>query len=263
MTATLADYIAAHEQMLGHYVALTNDLTDEQLATQSLCPDWTVRDVIVHVAAVDAVLTGWEPTTDTPPPFNRLRPVVDELTALDRASFSARVAEIVEARLDDLRRRDPGVIDLPSVTPAGVATYGRFLQIRVFDQWVHARDIATPLGVPAPAPSGFPAEAALTEVVAALGYVVGKKIGLPDGMSIVFRVAGGATAEVAVAVDGRAAVVPVPSAPDVEVTADVDTFVMLACGRIDPEAEIAAGHITWSGNDELGARAARNLRYTM
>lgn len=263
MTATLADYIAAHEQMLGHYVALTNDLTDEQLATQSLCPDWTVRDVIVHVAAVDAVLTGWEPTTDTPPPFNRLRPVVDELTALDRASFSARVAEIVEARLDDLRRRDPGVIDLPSVTPAGVATYGRFLQIRVFDQWVHARDIARPLGLDAPGPDGLLAETAVSEVAAAIGYIVGKKIGLPDGASIVFHLTGGVVRDLAVEVDGRARVVPAVESPTVEVTADADTFVMLACGRIDPDAEIAAGRITWVGDAEWGERAARNLRYTI
>jgi hypothetical protein len=39
--------------------------------------------------------------------------------------------------------------------------------------------------------------------------------------------------------------------------------VLLACGRIDPEAEIAAGTISWSGDDEWGAQAARNLRFTM
>jgi hypothetical protein len=41
------------------------------------------------------------------------------------------------------------------------------------------------------------------------------------------------------------------------------TFMQLACGRIDPQAQIDAGKITWTGNGELGARAARNLRFTM
>ena len=45
--------------------------------------------------------------------------------------------------------------------------------------------------------------------------------------------------------------------------AESTTFALLACGRIDPEQAIADGAIRWSGDDEIGARAARNLRYTM
>ena len=37
----------------------------------------------------------------------------------------------------------------------------------------------------------------------------------------------------------------------------------LACGRIDPEQAIAAGRITWTGDNEWGGRAARNLAFTM
>ena len=40
-------------------------------------------------------------------------------------------------------------------------------------------------------------------------------------------------------------------------------FMNQACGRIDPEIPIANGEISWSGDEELGARAARNLRFTM
>jgi hypothetical protein len=51
--------------------------------------------------------------------------------------------------------------------------------------------------------------------------------------------------------------------PDVELTTDSVTFVQLACGRIDPQAQIDTGLVSWTGNDELGSLAARNLRYTM
>jgi hypothetical protein len=37
----------------------------------------------------------------------------------------------------------------------------------------------------------------------------------------------------------------------------------LACGRIDPQERIVAGLVSWTGDAELGDRAARNLRYTM
>ena len=46
-------------------------------------------------------------------------------------------------------------------------------------------------------------------------------------------------------------------------TTDSTTFIQLACGRIDPQAQIDSGKISWTGDDELGDRAARNLRFTM
>ena len=44
---------------------------------------------------------------------------------------------------------------------------------------------------------------------------------------------------------------------------DTVTFVQLAAGRIDPQRQIDAGLVTWTGNDRLGDRAARNLRFTI
>ena len=51
--------------------------------------------------------------------------------------------------------------------------------------------------------------------------------------------------------------------PDATLTADSLTFMLLTCGRIDPEGPIGDGRITWAGDQELGERAARNLRFTM
>nr|CRL68157.1 hypothetical protein CPGR_00012 [Mycolicibacter nonchromogenicus] len=48
-----------------------------------------------------------------------------------------------------------------------------------------------------------------------------------------------------------------------KVVTDSTTFIQLACGRIDPQAQIDSGAITWTGDEELGDRAARNLRFTM
>ena len=150
----------------------------------------------------------------------------------------------------------------PRWTPVGEKTYGRFLAIRVFDFWVHERDITTPLGLPTD-DSGPRAEIALAEVEGSLGYIVGKKIGLPDGTSIVFHLTGPIERDLAVQVDGRAKLVDQIANPDVELTTDMLTFMQLACGRIDPQAQIDAGKITWTGNQELGDRAARSLAFTM
>jgi hypothetical protein len=64
-------------------------------------------------------------------------------------------------------------------------------------------------------------------------------------------------------VDGRAGVVDHIEHADVEPTTDTVTFIQLAAGRIDPQRQIDAGLVTWTGNTQLGERAARNLRFTI
>ncbi len=258
----LNDYIEVHSELFGHYDRLCERLTEEQLGLQSLCPDWDLRGVISHVVSVESVLDGWAPSTEKPPPLDKLVVFQAEAAGLDRATLAARVAAITASRLDHLRSLDQSVLEAPSITPAGVRTYGGFLQIRIFDMWVHARDIAIPLGEQLDN-SGLAAEIALAEVAGSFGYIVGKKIGLPDGMSIVFHLNRGVERDLAVIVDGRARVVDTVDSPDVEVRTDLQTFMMLVAGRVDPQEQIDLGKITWSGDEQWGDTAARKLAYTM
>jgi hypothetical protein len=103
----------------------------------------------------------------------------------------------------------------------------------------------------------------LDEVEGSLGYIVGKKVGVPDGRSIAFHLTGPLERDLYVVVDGRAKVVQHLEHPDVELTTDSLTFVQLAAGRIDPDPLIESGVVHWNGDAELGGRAARNLAFTM
>jgi putative sterol carrier protein len=103
----------------------------------------------------------------------------------------------------------------------------------------------------------------LTEVQLSLGYIVGKKIGLEDGKGIAFDITGPVKRRMLVKVDGRAAVTDDLPNPDATLSTDSLTFMLLACGRIDPEEPIADGRVTWTGDDEIAGRAARSLRFTM
>ena len=109
------------------------------------------------------MLDGWAPSTDDPPPFERLGAFQSETADLDPSALATRVAEVTAPRLGHLRSLDPSVVDAPSITPTGIATYGDFLRIRVFDLWVHARDIAIPMGERL-GDGGAPAQMALDEV---------------------------------------------------------------------------------------------------
>ncbi len=235
-------------------------LTPEQWMAQSLCPAWDMRGVLAHVGMIDEAIIGWAPGSEVP--WSRMGEVSKELTALTPQDLVARYRATAAARVAELESMSDEQFATPGHTPIGPGAYGRFMEIRNFDVWVHERDIRVPLGI-AGDDGGPAAERSLDEVHNSLGYIAGKKIGLPDGKSLAFEVTGPVTRRMCVQVDGRAKVVPDLDAPDATVSSDFLTFMLLACGRIDPSESIAAGAVTWTGDAELGERAARNLRFTI
>jgi uncharacterized protein (TIGR03083 family) len=241
--------------------SLIDGLTPEQWRAQSLCPAWSAHGVIVHIVAIETVLLDWRPDSGENP-LAAMPAHVRELSAMEPKDLAARYHEVAGRRLFALEAMSDAEFDAPSFTPVGQATYGRFMAIRVFDLWVHERDITVPLRLRTN-DGGIAAEMSLDEVQGSIGYIVGKKIGVPDGKSIAFRITGPVTRGIFVKVDGRAQRVADLADPDVVVHADFLTFMLLACGRVDPEVPIGQRHISWTGDAELGARAARNLAFTM
>jgi uncharacterized protein (TIGR03083 family) len=251
------------EQCYDAIESLAGRMDAAQWRARSLCPDWDMRGVITHLGMMERVMTGWLPESAAGlPPLDRIGPYQDEMAALGDAAFAARIGEIFAGRRADLAGLTQADLARQSWTPIGPRSYGGFLEIRVFDFWVHERDIAAPLGWPSD-DTGPRARIALGQVEGSIGYIVGKKIGLPDGASIVFHLTGPVRRDLAVVVDGRARAVDQLEHPDVELTMDTVTFIQLAAGRIDPQRQIDAGLVTWTGNAQLGEHAARNLRFTI
>ena len=239
---------------------VVDSLTDDQWGAQSLCPVWTMREVVVHVTAIETALLGWRPGGDNP--FERVAAIQPELLALSPAALTFRFHEVTTDRVAELTAMTNDECAQPSLTPVGPGTYGRFMAIRCFDVWVHERDIRVPLGIGG-ADGGPAAELALDEVEVSLGYIVGKKIGLADGKGIAIELSGPVHRRLLAKVEGRAARVDDLPSPDVTLTMDSLTFMLLACGRIDPGVPLSDGRISISGDIAMGEHAARNLSFTM
>lgn len=241
---------------------LCGSLTEQQWQVASLCPDWDVTGVLTHVAGIESVLDGWFPdSAEARLPFDGLGGFLAEVETLSGPELLDRYRAIVARRREQLDALTDDQWQAPSPTPVGPGTYGRFMEIRVFDCWVHEQDIRVPLGL-AGHTTGLAAEISLDEIAGSLGYIVGKKVGLPDGTSIAFHLTGPIERDLYAVVEGRARAVDHLDDPDVAVRTDSLTFALLACGRIDPQGAIDAGTITWTGDDALGDRAARNLAFT-
>jgi len=242
---------------------LVDQLTADQWATQSLCPEWTVRGVLVHLGAVEHMLRGKPPGSMADAlPFNEVAEWMQRVAPLSDDEVLATYRDVIAARRDELAAMSDADFDLPCMTPVGPGTYGRFMDVRVFDHWVHEQDMRVPLGSPGHE-TGPAAETSIREIEMSLGYIIGRKVGLPDGKSITIELTGPIDRMFHVVVDGRAGEVESLSDPDVTLRTDSTTFALLACGRIDPQGPLDDGRLTWDGDAEWGDRAARNLAFTM
>jgi putative sterol carrier protein len=100
-------------------------------------------------------------------------------------------------------------------------------------------------------------------MVGVLPYIVGKKVGAPDGSTVVLALTGPLPTTAAVeVVDGRArAIHPVPADPTVMLTLASDEFARLACGRSDPSEALVTGVVAIDGDVLLGGEIVRQLNY--
>jgi len=224
--------------------ALIDDLGTDEWGVQSLCPDWDVRGVVAHLTGVEHLLVGWAPQADDePPPFQKMAEFEATTGPMDSDAFVALVHQTIGARRAELPGMSADAWAQRCMAPIGPATYGRFMDVRVFDFWVHQRDMTQPLGRET-VDSGPHAEIALDEVHGSLGYIVGKKIGLPDGMSIAFHLTGPVERDLYAAVDGRAAVVDDLADPSVEVEVGTERFAATAEELTGDERARAFGAMT-------------------
>jgi uncharacterized protein (TIGR03083 family) len=184
-----------------------------------------------------------------------------ELRDRPHADLLADFRAVTGERLARLRAMSIDDFNAPSWTPAGNATYARFMQIRIFDCWMHEQDIRAAVQRPGNE-GGAAAEQSLDEVVAALGYIIGKRGRAPDGSSVLIRLTGPVKRDVAVVVQGRARVVEaMEGEPTATLNLSSSLFMRLAGGRED--AELALGRIELGGDQALARQLATSLAYTI
>ncbi|HEU5150193.1 MAG TPA: maleylpyruvate isomerase family mycothiol-dependent enzyme [Iamia sp.] len=264
--------VAALREELAAIDALLADLDDAEWRTPTALPGWDVQANVAHIIGTESILAG-RPTPPTDVDVAALphirndigsvnEPWVLALAPLAPAEVREQLRAIVEERTAALAAMSEEEWDAEGFTPAGMDTYGRFMRIRVFDCWMHEQDIRDAVGRPGHL-DGPPVELALDEMATAMGFVVGKRAGAPDGARVTLALTGEAARDIHVVVDGRAAVVPTLDAPaSVVVTTDVHTFTRLAGGRTS-WAAIDQDLVTITGDRALGEQILANLAYTI
>ena len=173
-----------------------------------------MKDNLVHVIGIEATLLG-RPTPEVMLPDD-LPHVRNDLGRSNEQWIEAYRGRSTADVLADLRRdrrpagghrgHGPGRLRRRVVHAAGPDSYGRFMRIRVMDMWMHEQDIREAVGRPGHE-EGLAPQAALDELTAALGFVVGKRAGAPAGSRVRFELTGPMARRIDVAVAERARVV--------------------------------------------------------
>ncbi|HLN16096.1 MAG TPA: maleylpyruvate isomerase family mycothiol-dependent enzyme [Acidimicrobiales bacterium] len=228
------------------------------------CPGWTVRDHVSHLVGIERTLLGEAapPAPDGPPPEHVRNPIgeLNEAWVADRrgrpgAEVLAEFAEVTARRLKELAGFDTARFDEVGWSPVGQVPYRVFMEVRVFDSWVHEQDMRRALGRPG-GRHGAGEEVSLRRVGSGIGFVVGKKVAPPDGTSVIFDVTGEGGRPLAVVMEGGRGREPEqpPEHPTVRLVLDTTTFWRLGCGRLSPGEALAAGDVALTGDVDLGRR---------
>lgn len=252
---------------------LLGELTDEQWRLPSPLPGWSVQDNVAHIIGTEEMLAGEAiPDVDIDRTVNdHVRndigafneQWVESMRAVPSNEVLSRFREVTGARLAALERMTEDDWNAESFTPAGKDTYGRFMQIRAFDCWLHEQDIRDAVGRPGHE-TGLAVEVTLDEMAMALGFVVGKKAGATAGQSVTFALTdGGAVVrELHVEVGERAAVVPSLSGPaTVVLTMPIGVMTRRCAGRVDPDGLL--DQVAIDGELALASKVLENQAYTI
>ncbi len=268
-TSTLRPLVEAWSASAETVLDLVTTLDEDQLATPTDLPGWTVRDILAHLAHLESELAGEPPVladeSQIPPdaiddPF---RAHTERGVAARRDRDTAELVAELRGAVDQLREvlAEPTPASPPTSFPRPGTTWEPLLRDRTFDYWMHEQDIRRAIGQP----GGWDSPGALLSLGvlrAALPYVVGKKVAPPVGTTVAVTVHGPAwsdTAVVQVADDGRARPADGAAADaDVRLDMSAETFVLAGGGRRDPDDL----DITIEGDPGLGQQLVAALAVT-
>jgi uncharacterized protein (TIGR03083 family) len=248
-----------------------SDLSATEWALGTECPGWDVKDQLSHLIGIERALNGeTEPEWDGPlgPHVrNDFAATNERWIAVRRPRSGAEVhdefVEVTNARLAALEKLNEEEWARVGWSPVGEVPYGVFMEVRVYDSWVHEQDARRALD--RPGGSGNRASAvSLDRVQSAMPFVVGKKAGCADGTAVRFEVAGaGADARAfTIAVEGgRARPVGDDVAPTATLSLSSIDFVRLGCGRATAQAVESAGGVEVLGDAALGRQVLGAMNF--
>jgi uncharacterized protein (TIGR03083 family) len=272
----LARGMRAHDALVETWSSLAetcHELSTKEWELPTECPGWDVKDQLSHLIGIERALMGEAPPEWDGPLGDHVK---NDLAARNEPWVAVRrgepgpvvyaeFVEVTEIRLGQLESLTAEQWAAAGWSPVGEVPYAVFMEVRVFDSWVHEQDARRALD--RPGGSGNLASAlALDRIQGAMPFVVGKQAGCPDGTVVRFDVAGpndDARAFTIAVENARAKPVGDDVTPTVTLSLSSLDFMRLGCGRATAEQVEAAGGIRMAGDAAAGQTILGAMNFMM
>ncbi|MDF8262777.1 maleylpyruvate isomerase family mycothiol-dependent enzyme [Luteipulveratus flavus] len=151
----LPELVEAWKQTTQAVIDLATTASDAELARETTCPGWTVKDHIAHVAGLETRLDGHvDPDVEVPDyPWLRhdtgrfMERAVEVRRSWTGAEVVAELTRVIARRAETLQ--DPELTDdTPLPGPTGPRPALSLLTLRTMDIWCHEQDIRDAMGRP-------------------------------------------------------------------------------------------------------------------
>ncbi len=246
--------------------ALARSLRPDEWDRPTDLPGWSARDLLSHMASIEAFLLGRSESDHDAPEAPHVRnPLgawneqrVDLRRSWDVRDAVAEFEETTREREPVLRALSDTELATVSATILGEMTQERFLSIRLLDSWLHEQDIRRAVGRPETLDT--PAAGAVLDMVLEWLPRAVAKAGMGDGAGAVIDITGPIARRAAAVVRGGRGTA-VDSLPDATVTlrGEGGPFVRAATGRLAPAEAMASGGLQLSGDRALGERVLTTI----
>jgi len=246
------------------------ELGEEDWNAPTDLPGWTAKDCLSHMVGSELMLLG-EPAPEVS--VDHLEHVTNPFGAMIEVWVEARrsvpssdvldeFADATRRRLEVLNAMDDDAFSTVGWSPVGEVPYREFMEVRVFDCWMHEQDMRRAVGRPGGLDSPG-AAVSVGRIGASLGFVVGKRAQAPDGTTVVVEVDGTPARTFALRVEGRATPLDEPpDNPTVTIRTDTEVFCALGGGRWDAARALEAGRVTVVGDEDLAGRILAGMATT-
>ncbi len=264
----LTGYVETWWSAVGEFGSLLERLPDDAWHLPTDLAGWDVHAVVAHTAHLEALLAG-TPHDDVE--IGNAPHAVGMMGQFTEQGVVARRGRSPHDLIDEIRTstaaRHAALVADPPTDPDAPAPglFGAIgwstrtlLRNRPLDVFMHEQDIRRAVGLP----GGMDAPAAIHTadyLLESLPFSIAKKAALPAGTCVVLQVAGHAPVAAEVGDDGRGRRVDAATAtPDVRLTTDRESYLLLAGGRRTPDP----ARVNVAGDAELGQRLRTSLAVT-
>ena len=167
---------------LGGLAEASSELSSTEWALPTDCPGWDVKDQLSHLIGIERSILG-----EAPPPWDgplgdhvkndfaaMNEPWVAVRRPLEGQAVRAEFVDVTTLRLAELGERTEEEWAVVGFSPVGQVPYAVFMEVRVFDSWVHEQDARRALDRPGGC-GNLASAISLGRVEGAMPFVVGKK----------------------------------------------------------------------------------------